>query len=54
MFKLSITLGNAAMRSRSDILEALYGVIDDLQEFQDNGTIFDINGNTVGSWEISR
>ena len=53
-FNLSITLGNEAMSSRLDILEALYDVINELQEFQDSGTIFDINGNTVGSWKISK
>lgn len=53
-FNLSFTLGNEAMSSRLDILEALYDVINDLQELQDNGSIFDINGNSVGSWEISK
>lgn len=50
-FQLSITLGNEAMQTASDLALAMRQVADRLEreaEFQ--GWIFDANGNAVGSF----
>lgn len=58
-FTLTIELGNAEMRTNGDIAQALrklatlfdgdaYGLV----EADDNGSVRDGNGNTVGVWEI--
>lgn len=55
-FKLEIELGNEEMQDVFHISEALEGVICDLPETETleptRGSIMDINGNTVGHWEI--
>lgn len=55
VFVLKITLGNDAMKSADDIAEALRNAalrisyIGDCSTF---GVVHDLNGNTVGGWEI--
>ena len=51
-FTLEITLGNAVMQTSDDVAEALGGVADSLLAGVQSGTIRDINGNTVGSWNL--
>lgn len=52
--KLEIEMENDAMVSASDVGEALYGVRNALvlHPSHINGSIFDKNGNRVGSWKI--
>ena len=51
-FTLTIQLGNAAMQTSEDVAEALARVADSLLAGVQSGTIRDINGNTVGSWNL--
>jgi hypothetical protein len=55
---LEVELGNEAMRSLHDVREALNesllsprGMFSDLREGEE-GSLRDINGNTVGRWEV--
>lgn len=50
MFKLSIELGNAAMRTQEDIARALRKVADRIQGGTEEGGIMDDNGNRVGKF----
>ena len=53
-FRLTIELGNDAMRTRRDVastLEDLARVIREERE-RDGAKILDVNGNAVGSWEF--
>lgn len=62
--KVSINLGNEAMRSGYDVAEVLQGIGVDVMNwdnYKDDGqylarvvnqTIFDRNGNDVGRWSI--
>jgi len=56
-FKLEIQLGNEEMNDVFNITEALENVICDLPDTEQleptKGSIMDINGNTVGHWEIT-
>jgi hypothetical protein len=57
-FTLEITLGNDAMRTRTDIEQALRELgqnlryMSDPPESGDSGKIMDVNGNSVGKWEV--
>jgi len=59
-FILKITLGNDAMQAVPDIIQAIKNTctvlsgIDNIQECELYGSvkIHDINGNTVGSWQV--
>ena len=59
-FQLKIELGNDAMQTADDIRAAVKDVAkylkewrsDELPEVGDNAPICDVNGNTVGKWEI--
>jgi hypothetical protein len=60
-FKLEIELGNDAMRSRVHVADALQHVARGLhvayrteKEFRNETgrKIFDINGNSVGTWRV--
>lgn len=51
-FSLRIELGNDAMQTPEDIVEALRSVARKLEGGDTEGTIRDLNGNTVGSFEI--
>ncbi len=57
-FTLTIELGNDAMQTRADIEGVLrelgqnIAYMSDLPESGDDGKIMDLNGNTVGSWEV--
>lgn len=53
-FKLEIELGNVAMDSHEDIADALIEVGKNLLQGNDHTTIRDLNGNTVGKWEITK
>lgn len=62
MFKLKIALGNDAMQTTTDVADALRGVADYIAGIGDQpngdwhldaGSIRDVNGNTVGSWEVT-
>lgn len=59
-FKLTIELGNDAMSRYDDVADALAKLAktlrhgtDDLVGAADAGRIRDINGNTVGTWEVT-
>lgn len=58
-FQLTIELGNDAMRSMRDVAAALQRVADALKHegIDDvdwpSGRIRDVNGNTVGQWEVT-
>jgi hypothetical protein len=56
-FSLTIELGNDAMQNASDVARALRKLAGkiDLREFDkiDGGKIMDVNGNSVGEWEVS-
>lgn len=57
-FNLTITLGNEAMQTPSDVGYALEELGRKLQEehsltASESGTIMDDNGNRVGNWEVS-
>lgn len=57
-FKLSITLGNDAMQTGADVADALMRTAAKFTEQVDfgpteRGTIFDLNGNLVGLFEVS-
>lgn len=58
-FKLEIELGNEAMLTSHDIAEALRDVMRKLRKDSEDsleeafkGRIKDLNGNTVGGWQI--
>lgn len=54
-FTLNINLGNAAMCEIEDLARALERVIEDLSYgdiSRSVGHIQDLNGNTVGKWEL--
>lgn len=57
-FRLSITLGNDAMRTPEDVgialreVRARIGAHLDYFDSDTSGTIRDANGNTVGTWEV--
>jgi hypothetical protein len=65
-FVLSINLGNDAMQTSGDVAEALWRVYRNLNSLTaarvgsgdaklrdtDEGKIVDVNGNTVGAWEV--
>ena len=53
-FNLTIKLGNDAMTEYSDISEAVLKVADKLSKGNENGLVFDKNGNTVGEFSITR
>ena len=58
--KLEIELGNAEMQTFGDLADALQGIAGELRNRgycaqvarEDSGRVRDINGNTVGSWEL--
>lgn len=57
-FKLSITLGNASMLTGADVAEALIRTASKFTEQVDfgpteRGIIRDLDGNTVGLFEVS-
>lgn len=61
-FILKIALGNEAMQNTTDVISALSTVITNLHRDHENkiicthkglsGKISDLNGNTVGSWQV--
>lgn len=56
MFTVKIKLGNAAMQTAEDIAEALRRLADKVESADvesDRGVVMDLNGNQVGSWEIT-
>lgn len=58
-FTLEITLGNEAMQSADDVLDAFKESVERLWEpgadlmQGDSGRLMDENGNTVGSWRVT-
>lgn len=52
-FTLEITMGNDAMRTPEDIATALGDVASRVQAGYGNGNIRDLNGNAVGTYEIT-
>jgi hypothetical protein len=56
-FTLEIALGNEAMQTRQDVAGALRNVAYDLEHNppsrEAEGTIRDLNGNTVGTWKLA-
>jgi SMC interacting uncharacterized protein involved in chromosome segregation len=53
-FTLTIEFGNASMRTRRDLANALTKVAARIIVDGPEGKIRDVNGNTVGSWEITK
>lgn len=55
MFKLEIETGKAAFDDypQGEVARLLKGVAHDLLENYHHGILRDINGNTVGSWELT-
>jgi hypothetical protein len=55
-FNLTIALGNDAMQNGDDIAEALRHTASRVEagglETLQSGPVRDLNGNTVGSWEV--
>ena len=56
-FKLEIELGNDAMQTYADIAGAVRLIFSDFarreeEATDDEGRIYDANGNNVGSWEV--
>lgn len=56
-FTLTINLGNEAMRGKDDIATLLRLVsnelnIEDEPYIGEKRNVYDINGNTVGSWQV--
>ena len=51
-FTLEITLGNEAMQTPEDIADALRKAASHVQGGYGNGVIRDVNGNSVGSYDI--
>lgn len=49
-FELSIDLGNAAMQTPGDVVEALIQVTARIGMGETEGRIKDRNGNSVGEW----
>jgi hypothetical protein len=49
-FTLTITLGNAAMKSRNDVARALRKVAKKIEDGRTEGSVQDDNGNTCGPW----
>jgi hypothetical protein len=57
-FSLEIDLGNEAMLTYADIAQATKRIFADFANryedaTDDAGRIYDINGNKVGTWEVS-
>lgn len=52
MFKLEIEIGNDAMQTTDDVADALRDVLLVLDNGGTYGIIRDLNGNTVGRWEL--
>lgn len=60
-FKLNVELGNAAMETTKDVARALLTLAKMLDAKGDvkvrrpeDGTVRDLNGNRVGTWEFVR
>ena len=51
-FILNITLGNSAMTNREEIADALHTTAAKVRGGQREGTIMDLNGNTVGNYQF--
>ena len=55
-FRLKIMLGNAAMQTGDESAEALRKVASKVSDYsglgRESGSIRDVNGNTVGEWEV--
>lgn len=51
-FTLEITLGNEAMQTPEDIADALRKAANLLEAGNGTGNIYDLNGNSVGSYAI--
>jgi hypothetical protein len=51
-FRLEIDLGNAGMRNERHLAEAVAGVATKLEWGETTGLIRDVNGNTVGRYEL--
>jgi hypothetical protein len=52
-FTLTVELGNAAMSTPEDVADALREVADALEAGASSGIVRDVNGNTVGRWELA-
>lgn len=53
MFKLNIDTGNDAMRAPDHLADALEDIAAELRgntRYEDDGIVYDLNGNTVGRW----
>jgi hypothetical protein len=51
-FILKIKMGNAAMRTHSDVVDALKKVVKKMQDGDGSGVVMDINGNKVGHFGL--
>lgn len=53
MFTLTIETGNAAMQTPLDVAETLKWIAEALCAGRLSGSVFDLNGNTVGRYELT-
>jgi hypothetical protein len=49
-FQLQIEFGGAAMSGPEDVADALEQVRGKIQQGHTEGSVMDVNGNTVGEW----
>ena len=62
MLKIEIKTGGAAFRNEDDEFDAYYGgkeikrilneIVEDIQDGYETGSVNDINGNKVCTWEL--
>jgi hypothetical protein len=53
MFLVTITMGNEAMQTPEDVASALRTVANKLESGTLDGSVKDVNGNTVGQFSFS-
>jgi hypothetical protein len=49
-FKVVIRLGNEAMQTQEDVANVLEEIVSSLRQGRVSGSVFDDNGNNVGTW----
>ena len=52
--QLTVRMGNAAMQSPADLHESLLGVISRIRECECAGPVWDVNGNRVGEYHLTK
>ena len=49
-FVFTVTMGNDAMQTAEDVADAMHRAAYRLEQYGESGTVFDDNGNRVGSY----